>query len=360
MLGLQSQSEIVEQLRSDLEGLISELADLSHRNDELMTAKDSDLSVIQNLDAQLKDYKRKYEAAKTELRSLKGKLFISYFAFLAMRSDSVPATSQLFLPAPRSEADQLPVSPDGGLLDIHVTAFVSAIDSLLTAGRCPTPSRVLTPMKAVVNAVTAILDDVRAYERRRERSDIDVEPLRALRERAEATLSNLTAASKSHATSMGMSPVSLLDAAASHLAGTVTEIGKTILIRKAKNEDQPSFSSPSGSNGFVPSLRSIDEIKSSAGHQRSTSATSSRRGEEYISSSLAGRHADLASSGRGLQLASSDTLAQRRPASPSSSRGSSPPPIFDQTRTNANASDDSTGAEGPDEAWAELKVRTLD
>jgi protein SPA2 len=59
-------------LRSDLEGLLSELADLSHRNDELMIAKESDLAVINNLDMQVKDYKRKYETAKTELRSFKG------------------------------------------------------------------------------------------------------------------------------------------------------------------------------------------------------------------------------------------------------------------------------------------------
>lgn len=53
---------------------MSELTDLSRRNDELMSAKDSDHSIIKNLDTQLKDYKRKYEQAKTELRSVKGKL----------------------------------------------------------------------------------------------------------------------------------------------------------------------------------------------------------------------------------------------------------------------------------------------
>jgi hypothetical protein len=55
-----------------MEGLIAEVSDLSRRNDELMTSKDSDLIVIRDLDAQLKDYKRKYEQAKTELRSVKG------------------------------------------------------------------------------------------------------------------------------------------------------------------------------------------------------------------------------------------------------------------------------------------------
>lgn len=64
--------EIVEQLRSDIEGLVIELGDLSRRNDELMTAKENDLNVIRDLGSQLKDYKRKYEQAKTELRSVKG------------------------------------------------------------------------------------------------------------------------------------------------------------------------------------------------------------------------------------------------------------------------------------------------
>ena len=72
-LGLQTDSEVVEQLRGDMEGLIAEVSDLSRRNDELMTSKDSDLIVIRDLDAQLKDYKRKYEQAKTELRSVKGR-----------------------------------------------------------------------------------------------------------------------------------------------------------------------------------------------------------------------------------------------------------------------------------------------
>ena len=69
---LQANSEVVEQLRSDMEGLIAEVSDLSRRNDELMTSKDSDLVVIRELDVQLKEYKRKYEQAKTELRSVKG------------------------------------------------------------------------------------------------------------------------------------------------------------------------------------------------------------------------------------------------------------------------------------------------
>jgi protein SPA2 len=70
---LQADSEVVEQLRADMEALIAEVSDLSRRNDKLMTSKDSDFIVIRDLDAQLKDHKRKYEQAKTELRSVKGR-----------------------------------------------------------------------------------------------------------------------------------------------------------------------------------------------------------------------------------------------------------------------------------------------
>jgi archaellum component FlaC len=65
--------KVVEQLRGDLETLMIELNDLSRQNDELITSKDSDLILIRDLGNQLKEYKRKYEQAKTELRSVKGK-----------------------------------------------------------------------------------------------------------------------------------------------------------------------------------------------------------------------------------------------------------------------------------------------
>ena len=74
----QSDPDILEQLRADMENLMIELTDLSRRNDELMTAKDSDLIVIRDLDTQLKEYKRKYEQAKTELRNVKGMFSLSF------------------------------------------------------------------------------------------------------------------------------------------------------------------------------------------------------------------------------------------------------------------------------------------
>ncbi|KAJ6497791.1 hypothetical protein C8R45DRAFT_1211619 [Mycena sanguinolenta] len=329
--------EVVDQLRNDMEGLLSELGDLSRRNDDLMAAKDADQITIRDLDNQVKDYKRKYEQAKTELRSVK-------------------ATSQLFLQTPKMDRgeDQLPVSSDGGVLDIHVTAFLSGIDALLTAGRSNAPTRVLTPMKSVVNAVSSIVDDVRAFEARpsRERSDVDVEALAALRERAEATLSNLVAATKTHATSAGMSPVSLLDAAASHVAVTITEIARTVCIRKATRAEQEAaaYTAPpsTATNGFAPSLRSVDEGKTTTPPPPSGSAAHARKPSAALSTS------STRSAGRYTGRSPVSPYDSRRPRPPSDNTSSSdntnsPPPIFDQPTS------ESAVADGSEDAWAELK-----
>jgi hypothetical protein len=58
-----------------MERLLTELSDLSRRNDA--TAKDADLVVFCDLEVQLKQYKLKYEQAKTELRSANGNVLAS-------------------------------------------------------------------------------------------------------------------------------------------------------------------------------------------------------------------------------------------------------------------------------------------
>ena len=84
---------LIEQLRTDLETFTSETQDLSRQNEELMSARDADSILIRDLSLQVKEYKRKYEQAKTELRSVKGKrkfnnlrvslLIIAIFSYFA-------------------------------------------------------------------------------------------------------------------------------------------------------------------------------------------------------------------------------------------------------------------------------------
>lgn len=335
-----------------MQGLMEELTELSRRNDELMTAKDADLAVIRDLDAQCKDYKRKYESAKTELRGLKGPCSLVLIKTVVLLNAYIyVATSQLFLQPPKTD-DSFPMSQDGAVLDIHITAFVSAVDSLLTAGRSNSPTRVLAPMKAVVNAVTAITDDLRQFERRPRSEEVDLDLLRSLRDRAEATLSNLVVATKSHATGAGMSPVSLLDAATSHVSSTITEIAKIAFIRRATLEEQEQFHAMQpAANGYTSGTRSGEEAFPPLRGIPPTGTAPLRNGTgDSVSRRFFGR--------KRTRNGTMDDERQRRGLSdPSnSSDGSSPPPIFDR-QTNGRMSGDSVAQEAPEDAWSELKVQ---
>ena len=196
-------------------------------------------------------------------------------------------------------------------------------------------------MKSIVNAVTNILDDVRSHSRRYS----DLEGVHALEERVEATLSNLVTASKTHATSSGLSPVSLLDAAASHVSAAVTELGRVVFLRRATKAEQEQFAPSSAStatNGFTPGLRTVEEARPSVTHQRGLSEALPRRGERERE----------------------PVRDEREPpahSESSSDDSSAAPTIFDQSTANAAGitSPDSTIAEGSEDAWIELRVRLL-
>jgi hypothetical protein len=154
----------------------------------------------------------------------------------------------MFISKPFSD-DHLPASADGNIEDIHVSAFQTAIDGLLSAARyvhqiegcadirSSAPSGVLPAMKAVVEAVTEVGEDVKAFEAH-PNIDVDVSRLESLKHESTTRLNTLMQAARNHAMASGLSPVSLLDAAAGHLTSNVIEIIKLLKIKRSdKNRE---------------------------------------------------------------------------------------------------------------------------
>ncbi|CAK9779360.1 hypothetical protein CC85DRAFT_313932 [Cutaneotrichosporon oleaginosum] len=204
--------ESVAELRNEMRSLVDELRSLSMQNDELMTAREHDREKQSALEAQVDEYRKQANAARTELRNLK-------------------ATSTMFVSQPLSN-DHLPASSDGNIADVHVSSFQSGIDGLLAAARSSAPSGVLPSMKAVVETVTSIGDDVKAFEDS-PNLDVDVSRLESLKYESTTRLSALMTAARNHAMASGLSPVSLIDAAAGHLTANVVEIIKLLKIRRS-------------------------------------------------------------------------------------------------------------------------------
>jgi hypothetical protein len=150
---------------------------------------------------------------------------------------SSAATSQMFVTAPRTN-DHLPATKNGALADTHVTAFQTAIDGLITAARSTAPTSTLGAMKPVILAMADISRDVEMFESRSAalRADVDAGELAELKDRSTTTLNALTQAAKEFAMSYGLSPISLLDAAASEVAASVVGLFKLLGIRREKKD----------------------------------------------------------------------------------------------------------------------------
>lgn len=220
--------------------------------------------------------------------------------------------------------------------------------------RSENPANVLGSMKGVVNAVSSVIDDVKSFEHNPNRFDISEDTVRHLRERCEATLQNLVSAARNHASSFGLSPVSLMDAAASHVSAAIIDLVRLLLLRRSTTADREhdrdirettrspteytSIPNNNSNHSYKMSLRSIDETRTMSPHARAPSSGSTRvRDEEY-------------------QRSTSSTAVTSPLGSALSPPGSQN--NFDDVATAVGGvSDDAMTLAGGDNSWAELKVR---
>lgn len=66
--------DAVKELRNELTVLMEELNSLAVRNEELLADREEDAATIRRLQGEAQEYKRRWEATKTDLRNLKGEL----------------------------------------------------------------------------------------------------------------------------------------------------------------------------------------------------------------------------------------------------------------------------------------------
>ena len=110
---------------------MDELNTLSTRNDELMAEREQDAERMNEMEAKVQEYKRKFDSIRIELRNLKG---VSHFTITMTTMLILSATSTMFVSKPLSD-DHLPASADGNIEDVHVSSFQTAVDGLLTSAR---------------------------------------------------------------------------------------------------------------------------------------------------------------------------------------------------------------------------------
>ncbi|KAI0864952.1 hypothetical protein F4860DRAFT_500682 [Xylaria cubensis] len=211
-MALQEQQQVTEEARREARQFLEEMRTLSQQHMPSWEKQTELEGKVEQLEKEVHDWRSRYARTKTQLRN--------------MRTSSIGLTIETN--AANYIREKGFADANGLVKDVHVTKFQISIDELLRRARTDEPERVIDGMKSVIVNVRRITKDIEDSQPE------DEELLRQqqkLKNRVSATANNLITASKNFASAAGLSPVSLLDAAASHLVAALVELLRTVKIR---------------------------------------------------------------------------------------------------------------------------------
>lgn len=206
--------QVTEEVRHEATQSLQEMRNLSQKVQERSQNEETLTKQVAELESSVEDWRSRHAKAKAQLRNLQASSMALYI--------EQPTATQF--------AQQAGFLDARGLIrDVSVTQFQIAVEELLQLSRSSEPAQVLPYMRNMVSSVRAITADIdlsglklpEDVMKRREKS----------KARVSAATNNLITTAKNHATSNGLAPVSLIDAAASHLTVAVVELIKDVKVR---------------------------------------------------------------------------------------------------------------------------------
>ncbi|KAF5713876.1 SPA2 [Fusarium mundagurra] len=231
---LREQQQVTEEVRKEAQEFLLEMRQLSQQSGSTHERHAELEQTIERLEREVHEWKNRYAGAKTQLRHMRA-------------SSAGPGIEHDAAKHVREKG----FMDDRGLVkDVHVTKFQIAIDELLQKARTEDPEKVIDAMKQVVASVRRITKDIEVPQNNDE--DFAQQQVK-IRSKVSSTANNLITASKNFAHSAGMSPVSLLDTAASHLAAAIVELLGLVKIRTTPAEeldDDDGTVTPADSSGL--------------------------------------------------------------------------------------------------------------
>ncbi|KAL7943150.1 hypothetical protein V8C42DRAFT_114711 [Trichoderma barbatum] len=233
---LQQQQQVTEEARAEAQEFLREMRQLSQQSGSKYEKQAELEKTIEQLENEVQEWRNRYAKTKTQIRSLRGSS-----AGFSVDGDATKVPSENTL-----------LDESGRVRDVHVTKYQMAIDELLQKVRDDHPENVIDAMKAVVVSVRRITRDLDESAPRG--SEAAQQQQGKLRARISATANSLITVSKSFAASSGITPISLVDAAASHLTVAIVEMLRAVKIRPTPAEElddeEDGNATPIDSSGF--------------------------------------------------------------------------------------------------------------
>ena len=220
------QQEVTEAVRREAAQFLREMREISEHGGTASENEERLALQVAKLEREVKEWKDRYARAKAQ----NGRLRTSTTGLLGVAKGLAGSGFD------GQEVEHV-AGPDGVVRDVHFTAFQASVDDFLRKAREEDTDAVVDGMKDVVQSVKDIIRDfdegsLAASARFAAGNEHDIpDPHNKLRMAVNATANNLIVATQNHIIATGLSPVSLLDAAASHLTTAVIQLVRTVGIR---------------------------------------------------------------------------------------------------------------------------------
>lgn len=245
---LETQRALTEEVRRNAEQFLQEMRLLSEQSELALEKEEQLRSQIQSLEQETEHWKSRYAKARTQIRSLKASsigLGIQHESNTKLRNRWADGEDQ-------GEHGLLRHDGSGLVRDVDVTTYQITIDELLYAARDANPELALEKTKPVIKAVRDMVAGVdgdfsAVQSPMRPSSPINGtaasangsaahHPI-ALKAKITRDANRLVTAARTHATSHGLAPVSLIDASASNLTASIVALLQVVGISPSSDID---------------------------------------------------------------------------------------------------------------------------
>ncbi|OTA36455.1 hypothetical protein BTJ68_03934 [Hortaea werneckii EXF-2000] len=245
---LANQEKLTNDVRDEAMMYLQEMRDLSRQNDQAFEEEERLVARVSELEREIEQWRQRYAKVKAQNKSLRAS---TMGLNLAAAFDSGSLV--------RKEG----VMHEAGLVrDVDVTRFQMSVDELLKVARQTATEPMLESVKGVVLCVQSITSAVGTdgyptpspspMSPSGQRT-VAMDSVSKLKARVTGTANSLITATKQHASSLGLSPVALLDAAASNLTASVVELIKAVGIKPSPKHELASDDDIDGPDHNLPS-----------------------------------------------------------------------------------------------------------
>ncbi|KAK0284305.1 component of the polarisome [Friedmanniomyces endolithicus] len=229
------QERLTNEVRDEAMLYLHEMRGLSTHNDLAIEQEEGLATRVAQLERETEQWRLRYAKVKAQNKSLRA----STFGLGGVHSSAGGLVHR----------DGSLLSDSGLVRDLDVTRFQLSIEELLHAARQPDTEPLRESVRNVavcVQAITSAVGTTEGYPTPSpsplghslgESGQRPAESVGRLLARVTGTAKSLITAAKMHGASLGLSPVVLLDAAASNLTAAVVELVKVVGIRPSPGEE---------------------------------------------------------------------------------------------------------------------------